>query len=58
MRQGTAIGLAIVLAYIGLGLIKSCLTHVGGFGEFAAGGFLTLVAVWMLVAVLRRGIIR
>lgn len=58
MRQSTGIGLAIVLAYIGLDLIKSFLAATGTVGEFAGGCFLIAVAVWTLIAALRRGIFR
>jgi putative Mn2+ efflux pump MntP len=58
VRQSTAIGLAIVLAFIGLNLIKSFLSAAGTVGELAGGAFLIALAVWMLFAALRRGIIR
>ena len=58
MRQSTGIGLAIVLAFIGLELIKSFLVMHGTFGEFSGGALLIALAVWMLFAALRRGLFR
>jgi putative Mn2+ efflux pump MntP len=58
VRQSTGIGLAIVLAFIGLELIKSFLVLNGTFGEFFGGAFLIALAAWMLFGALRRGLFR
>jgi hypothetical protein len=51
-------GVAVILAYCGVGLIKFAMLMNGTAGDFAGGVFLILIAIWMAFALLRRGAIR
>ena len=48
------LGVAVILAYCGVGLIKTTLLLGGTAGEFAGGGLLSLGARWMGFATLHR----
>lgn len=53
------LGVSVILAYCGLGLIKTALFFDGTAGEFAGGVMLMLVGAWMAFAILfRRRVLR
>jgi putative Mn2+ efflux pump MntP len=52
------LGVAIILAYCGVGLIKTAVLLGGTAGEFAGGVFLIIVGVWMVFATLTRSVLR
>lgn len=52
------LAVAVVLAYCGLGLLKTAILLDGTPADAAGGIFLILVGAWMVFAILRRGVIR
>jgi len=52
------LGVALIIAYCGVGLIKTTLLLGGTAGEFSVGVLLILVGVWMVFATLTRRVLR
>jgi len=53
------LGVAVIIAYCGLAMIKMALLFGGTLGEFSCGVLLILVSAWMAFAILfRRRVLR
>lgn len=53
------LGVSVIIAYCGVGLIKTALLIGGTVGEFACGALLILVGAWMAFSILfRRRVLR